>query len=142
MKDETSPVSPDEIVVRLVWHHFYKPGPPASVSDRAFLPKPDETDGISVFRAACLSDPTDVLTVIAPDKRDKYALALLPVAEILALGLSVQPAKIDALPGHAVITELNIDTFKSDKAKCQGLQRQLAAIATKNLIPPAPPPKT
>jgi len=76
MKDETSPVSPDEIVVRLIWKDFHKPGQAVSISEGAFRPKPNETDGISVFRAACLNDPRDILTVIASEKRDKYALAL------------------------------------------------------------------
>lgn len=136
MKDETSPVSPDEIVVRLIWKDFYKPDQPKPVGERAFRPRPDETGGISVFRAACLSDPRDVLSVIAPEKRDKYALALLPVSELLALGLSVTPAKIDAIPGHAVLPEVTIGFHTADKAKCQVVQRQLAALAAKNLIPP------
>lgn len=142
MKDETAPVSPDEVVVRLIWKDFLKPSHAVPIGDRAFLPKPNETDGISVFRAACLNDPSDVLAVIAPEKRDKYALALLPVSELAALGLTVQPATIEAIPGHAVIAELNIDTFNTDKAKCQAVQRQLAAIASRNVIRPLDAPKS
>lgn len=132
MKDETTPVSPDELVVRLIWKDFYTPGQPAPVGEGAFRPKRNETDGISVFRAACLNDPSDVLAVIAPEKRDKYALALVPVSELLSLGLTVQPAKIDALAGHAVVPELNVLAGATNRA----LLRQLAAIAARNLIPP------
>jgi len=135
MKDEASPVSPDEMVVRLIWKDFHKPGQAVSIGEGAFRPKPNETDGISVFRAACLDDTRDVLAVIAPEKRDKYALALLPVSELLALGLTVQPARIEALPGHAVVPELNITGIPTGPAG-KTLLRQLAAIAAKNLIPP------
>lgn len=139
MKDETSPVSPDEVVARLIWKDFYKPTEPVPVREGAFRPKPGETDGISVFRAACLNDPRDVLAVIAPEKRDKYALALLPVSELLMLGLTVQPAKIDTIPGHAVIPELNITGIPTGPAG-RALLRQLAAIAAKSLIPLAEQP--
>jgi hypothetical protein len=136
MTDETSPVSPDEVVVRLIWVAFYTPDRPVPVSEGAFRPKPGETDGISVFRTACLNDPRDVLAVISPDKRDKYALALVPVSELMALGLTVCPAKIDAVPGHAVVPELNVTGIPAGAAG-RALLRQLAVIASKNLIPPA-----
>ncbi len=140
MKDEDEPVTPDESVVRLVWGAFLRPGEPVPVQPVAFKPRDDETDGISVFRAACLNDPKDALAAMTPDKRARYAIAVIPVAELLALGLSVKPAKIDAVPGHAVIPELNITAVKSDRAWWKVLQLQLVELAAKNLIPPAEPP--
>ena len=139
MKDETSPVSPDEMVVRLIWKDYYKPDNEPPIGERAFLPRPDETDGISVFRLACLTDPKNALVAMATEKRDRYAIAVIPVSELLALGLSVKTAKIDAVPGHAVIPELNIAAVKSDRAWWKVLQRQLVALAAKNLLPPAQP---
>lgn len=139
MKDENAPVSPDEVVVRLVWTDFYKPNLAVPVRDRAFLPRASDDTGLSVFRLACLADARDALAAIAPDKRDKYALALIPVAELTALGLSVEPAKIDAAPGHAVIPELNSGLLAADPGKCAEFQHKLAAVAAKNLIPPEPP---
>lgn len=73
---------------------------------------------------------------MAPEKRGRYAIALLPVAEILALGLTVEPARIESIPGHAVLPELTIDFHTSDKAKCRELQRKLATIAARSVIQP------
>lgn len=137
MKDESSPITPDEDVIRLIWEAFYQPDPHAKISESAFKPRADETDGISVFRAACLADPRDVLAVMAPERQSKYVLALLPVAEIIALGLTVQPAKIEQVSGHAVIPELNIDAFTADSRSSRVIQKALAAIAARNVIPPA-----
>lgn len=139
MKREDEPVTPDESVIRLVWGAFLRPGERVPVLPVAFKPRDDETDGISVFRSACLSDPKDALAAMAPEKRNGYAIALIPVAELLAFGLSVAPAKIDAVPGHAVIPELNITAVKADRNRWKVLQLQLSAIAAKNLISPAEP---
>jgi hypothetical protein len=87
-----------------------------------------------VFRVACLSEPCDALAVITEEKRGRYAIALLPVAELSALGLTVQPAKIANVPGHAVVSELNSVSCKADKARCKLLQRQMAAIASRNIV--------
>ena len=137
MKDEGLPVSADEFVLRLIWTSFYQPSRVVPVSDRAFMPRASETDGISVFRVACLNDPMDVLTVIAPEKREKYGLARLAVAELMAIGLSVQPAKIEALPGHAVIPELNFTACTANPVKCLEFQKQIAVLAARNLTPPS-----
>ena len=139
MKDEDSPVSPDEIVVRLIWKDYYRPNEARLVRDRAFLPRPSDDIGLSVFRLACLGDARGALAVMAPEKRDQYALALLPVADLLALGLSVEPAKIETVPGHAVIPELNAALVASDGKRCADIQKALVALAAKNLIPPAEP---
>ena len=141
MKDEASPVSPDEIVVRLIWKDFYRPGTNETVLDRGFLPRSNERAGISVFRLACLADPTDALKVMAPEKRGGYAMGLVPVAELTALGLSVEPDKVDEVPGHALIPELSAALFVDDPARCRDLQHRLAVLAAKNLIAPADAPK-
>ena len=140
MKDETAPVSPDEVVVRLIWTAFFVPSASDPVRDRAFMPRLDEADGISVFRVACLNDPTDALAVIAPEKRDKYGVVVLPVAELTAIGLSIQPAKIDTIPGHAVIPELNSTAYRNDSMKCQDVQKLLAALANQGIVRVPTPP--
>ena len=137
MKDDATPVSPDEVVVRLIWTDFHKPAATPPVRDRAFLPRPNDETGISVFRVACLPDARNALAAIAPEKRDKYALALLHMAELTAIGLTVEPAKIDTVPGHAVIPELNAALATTDPQKCLDVQKKLAVLAAKNLIPPA-----
>jgi hypothetical protein len=139
MKSEDEPVTPDELVVRLIWHQFLRPNEPVPVQPVAFKPRDDETEGISVFRLACLSDPRDALAAMLPEKRDRYAIAVLPVAELLALGLSVKPAKIESVPGHAVIPELNITAVKAGRLWWKELQLKLVELAAKNQTPPAEP---
>lgn len=104
MKNEDDPVLPGEMLVRLVWHDYFKPGLDLSIQPGAFEPRKNETDGISLFRLACMADPRDALSVIAEDKREKYAIAMLPAAELAALGLTVQPSKIAKVPGIAKAT--------------------------------------
>lgn len=127
-------------MVRLVWGDYYKSDLPLPVQPAAFEPRKTETDGISVFRLACLNAPEDALAVIAAEKRARYAIALVPVSEIQALGMSVQPAPIPELPGHAVLPELNVLNAKADKVRWRTVQKQLAAVASRNVIPPAPQP--
>lgn len=140
MKDESEPVTPDEFVIRLVWWDFYDATADPVLHPKAFLPKPNETDGISVFRAACLPDPEAVLTVIAEEKKGKYAIVMFPVAEVLALGLTIQPAKIDTIAGHAVLPELNATAVGADRPRWKLVQKQLADIASKYVVrvPTAP----
>ncbi|HEX4606749.1 MAG TPA: hypothetical protein VH092_00955 [Urbifossiella sp.] len=136
MTSENEPVSPEEFVIRLIWTAYYNPGLPLPVQSSGFAPRDDETDGISVFRAACVAYPEDVLVVFAGEKRDRYAIALLPVAEILKLGLTVRPAPIPAIPGHAVLPELSITATKADKPFWRGVQKQLAVIANARIVRP------
>ena len=140
MKDEDSPVSPDELVLRLIWEDFFNPGRPVPVRDRAFLPRPNETEGISVFRLACLNNPEDALAVIAPEKRERYALAALPVTELAALGLTVLPAKIETVPGHAVLPELNAGAVADDAPRWAVIRERLARIASQNILRQPNPP--
>lgn len=134
MKGEHEPVTPEEFVIRLIWKSYYDPTQPRPIQSGGFSPKPNETDGISVFRAACVATPEDVLAVFAPEKRDGYAIALLPVAELTALGLTVQTVKIDAVPGHAVLPELNIGASKAAKAKWRDTQKLMAALANIRIV--------
>ena len=136
MKAEDEPVTPDELVIRLIWKQYYNPDLALPIQQGAFSPRPDETDGISIFRAACVGSPEDVLTVFAADKQDGYAIALLPVSELTTLGLSVQPAKIDAVPGHAVVPELNIVATTAAKPRWRIIQKQLAALANDRIVRP------
>jgi hypothetical protein len=134
MKGEDEPITPDELVVRCIWNFHYKPALAAPVVREAFEPRKDETDGISVYRLACLTSFEQALGAFAEDKRHQYAIALLPVSEIEKLGLTVVPAKIERVPGHAVIPELNIAAFLQDRAKSRGIQKELTAIANRNIV--------
>lgn len=139
MTDENDPVAPDEFVVRLVWTFNFRAGAAQPVLREAFEPKPRETDGVSVFRAACLTSPEQALDAVGADKRDRYAVVLLAVADLLALGLTVRLGRIDTVPGHAVLPELNVVDWKADKARWRVVQTRLAALASKYIVRP---PKT
>lgn len=134
MKGECEPVTLDEAVVRLVWKFHYKPASVLPIRFDAFEPKGNETEGISVYRAACLSSPDHALQAMPAGNRGSYAVALLPVAEIVALGLTVRPAPIAAVPGHAVIPELNALEYRADKDRLRAIMRKVAEIAAGNIV--------
>ena len=134
MKSEVEPFASDEFVLRLIWRDFFKPGEPPTISPRAFLPKPNEIDGISVFREACVLEPEAILAVIAEENRDKYGIVRLPVSALLSVGLSIVSAEIDSVAGHCVLPELNIDTLQTDPPKTAELQEALAKLSNCNVI--------
>ena len=136
MTPETAPVAPDEMLIRLVWKSFYKPADRVAVRPSAFTPRPDETDGISLFRLACLPSAEAALAVMAPEKQGRYAVTLIPAAEVFGMGLSVTPAPIPTVPGHAVIPELNCVFEVAEPMKAQELRLKLAELATANVVRP------
>lgn len=135
MKAEGEPVSADEQVLRLIHPVYYKADLVLPIQPEAFRPLDSGESGISVFRADCLNDPLDALTAIAEGKRALYYIARLAVADLKSLGLSVQPDPIAALPGHALIPELNTVAYHQNKVFWKQVQRQLAEWASCNLVP-------
>ena len=133
---ETDPVAPDEMLVRLVWKSFYKPADRVAVRPSAFTARADETEGISLFRLACLPSAEAALAVMAPEKQGRYAVTLIPAAEVFGLGLTVTPAPIPTVPGHAVIPELNCVTETTDSMRVQNAKLKLAELATANVVRP------
>ena len=140
MKPETDPISDDEIVLRLVWRDYFKEGDNLPVKPRAFYPRGDEHSGISVFRAACVAGPADILAALPKaENRPRYAIAALAVADLKAFGLTVVPDQIAAVPGHAVLTELNSVGWAADKVFWQSVVEGLARLASRSIIhKPAP----
>jgi hypothetical protein len=134
MTPESDPISLDEFVIRCVWQDYFDAALPVPVLARAFMPRKDEVDGISVFRLACVTAAEDVLTVFAADKRAGYALVLLAVADLEKLGLTLEPAPIPAVPGHAVLPELNVVRCKADKPWCDGIRKRLAVLASQRVV--------
>lgn len=134
MKLETEVISSDELVLRCIWGQYYIPALPLPVRDRAFAPRSDESNGISVFRLSCVYVAEDVLTVFAESKRDSYGIAILSVADLAALGLSVALSPIANVKGHAVIPELNADRCRVDKLWCDGIRKRLAVLASARMI--------
>jgi hypothetical protein len=134
MKPENDPVTDDEFVLRLIWEDYFKPDLDLPIQARAFEPKKNEIDGISVFRQDCLHSPSDTLAVIAEDKRNRYYIARVAVRELLVMGLTVRPDPISTAPGHAVLPELNINAFNSDRLRWKEVLKQLAELASRNIV--------
>jgi hypothetical protein len=138
MKSETDPITADEWLLRMVWEDRFTKKVPL-ISPRAFEPrtgKHPDTDGLSLFREACVTNPTDVLAVIAEDKRAKYGIVRIPVAALGGLGLTVSTSRNDTVAGHVVIPELNSTAFQ-DKANTPFFVRTqlaLAVIASANIV--------
>jgi hypothetical protein len=139
MKPETDPITDDEHLLRLVWHDRFTAKLPV-ISPGTFEPRtgglhPD-TDGLSMFREACLASPTDALAVIPEEKRSRYGIVRIPVARLAKLGLTVRPSRIETVPGHVVIPELNSVDYadKSKKSIFKATQLRLAEIASENIV--------
>jgi hypothetical protein len=144
-KPESDPISPDEWLIRLVWEDRVTDRVPV-ISPNAFEPRKNEMGGISFFRRDCLNAPTDALTVIAEEKRSRYAIVLVPVSLFTSLGLTVRPDRIDSVPGHVVVPEINITDYSADKARFTPIKLRLAEVASENMVhrpgdplPPHPP---
>lgn len=138
MKAETDPITPDEWLLRLVWEDRFTAKVPV-ISPRTFEPrtgKHPDADGLSLFREACVTNPADVLTVIAEEKRARYGIVRVPVAALGGLGLSVSASPIDTVAGHVVIPELNSTAFQNaaHKAFFVATQLALAKIASDNIV--------
>src|SRR5690349_20735626 len=133
MKAETDPITQDEWLIRLVWETKIKRQEPP-IAAAAFEPLRNDTDGLSLFRVACLKDPTDALLAVAEDKRPRYGLVQIPISLLTDLGLSVRPAPIDAVPGHVVVPEVNISDYTADKARFTPIKSRLADAASANII--------
>lgn len=133
MKAETDPISQDEWLIRLVWETKVKRQEPL-IAAAAFEPLKNDTDGLSFFRVACLNDPADALLAVAEDKRPRYGIVQIPVSLLTDLGLSVRPAPIEAVPGHAVVPDINIADYTADKTRFTPIKSRLAEVASVNII--------
>lgn len=136
MKAESDPVTDDEWLLRCVFHDKFRTSKVPIISPNAFEPRgknarqPD-TDGISLYRAACLADVSDVLAPIAEDKRALTGIVRIPVALLQTLGLSVE-IKPDVVRGHVVVPELREALYFADKSKFTPIKLALAEEASKD----------
>jgi hypothetical protein len=135
MKSETDPITGDEWLLRRVRVEKYQTNKVPIVSPNAFEPRvkgrePD-TDGISLYRAACLSDPSEVLATVAPERRHEYEIVRVRVSALESLGLSVQSMPDERIKGHVVIPELNATAYSAEKARFTPIKLQLATEASK-----------
>ena len=134
LKSEKEAISSDEWVVRCIWLTRFRQTVPITISPGAFEPRNDEVSGISVFRLACVTDPSEILSVFAEEKRPKYGLVKILVSDLNRLGLSVISDLRSPIPGHALIPELTIQSHNSDKTKWRMAEQNLADLAIQNVL--------
>jgi hypothetical protein len=136
MKPEGEPITDDEWLLRRVRIEKFRTDKVPILSPNAFEPRikgrdPD-TDGISLYRAACLSDPSEVLATVAPERRHEYGIVQVQVSFLKSLGLSVQSTPDDQIKGHVTIPELNAISYETAKARFTPIKEKLAAEASKD----------
>ena len=134
MKSEADPITDDEYVLRLIWHEYLTPGPPLKISDSAFTPKKHEPGGVSLYRASCLTDAVETLLVIAAEKRSRYGIASLLVADLRHLGLTLVPHKNAVVAGHVMLNELTRAAWEADKARWLPVLSSLAKLARAKIV--------
>jgi hypothetical protein len=134
MKPETDPITDDEGLLRRVRVERFRTDKAPIISPNAFEPRVKgrdvDRDGISLYREACLSAPTDILATVAEDKRHEYGIVRVPVSVLKALNLSVRICQDHRVPGHVVIPELNAAAYDADKAHFTPIKERLAAVAS------------
>ena len=108
----------------------------------AFVPSKADDDGFSVFVEECTSLAEvsrlaeSVRRFVSKTPADCYVVRL-PVACLAALNFTL---KVDehpdpkAPPGHHLIPELSLDSYKKNEKVLKDKQRTLARIATENII--------
>lgn len=137
LKEETEPIADDEWLYRRVHTTRFRTAKTPFVSPGAFEPRtkgdhPD-TDGISLFRAACLNEAGDILVLIEdPGKRIENGVVKVSVREFKSLGLSVVSTPRDNIFGHVSIPELSAGAYaeKSTRQKCKKWMTDLAELAS------------
>jgi len=136
MKAETDPITDDEWLLRRVRVEKFRTEKVPLISPNAFEPRvkgrdPD-SDGISLYREACLTDVSEVLATIDTARWSEYGIVRVPVSLIKSMRLSVQSTPDDRIKGHVVIPELNAGEYEANKARFTAIKEKLATEASKD----------
>lgn len=136
MKDETEAVTEDEWLVRRITAERFKRGRDPH-SPNAFEPRIKgreiDEDGISLYRLSCLSDATEVLSIVDPAKWSGIGLVRVSVRVIKSLNLTVMIAPDIHVRGHVVIPQMNAADYKAHKWWFEPIKRKLAEEASEEL---------
>ncbi len=137
MKAETEPISDDEWLLRRVRIEEFREGSIPLISANAFKPRVEgrepDTTGISLYREACLADPSDISATVPVEKRHESGIVRTPMTEFQSGGLTVV-ASLAPIPGHVVVSELNADAYRADKGKFAPIKDLLATVAFENIV--------
>lgn len=134
MKTEADPITEDEWLLRRVHKTKFRTTKAPIISPSAFEPRvkgndPD-WDGISLYRAACLNIPNEILATVAPEKLPEIGVVRIQVKDLRDLGLTVEPKPDPHVKGHVVIPEFNARDFAGDKSRFTPSMLALATLAS------------
>jgi hypothetical protein len=131
MIQEHDAVEASEYILRRIHKDHYNASLPAPVLRLAFQPSKADVDGLSVFRERFITAAELARLGRTPGA---YYVARLLVAALHDLGLTIIPAPVIGLPGHAIIPELNFSAYRQDKKRLDALQVQLARLAGSAIV--------
>jgi hypothetical protein len=132
MDQQASRVPDEEFVLRRIHQNHVNPGPPLVIGLAAFRPTPEDTAGLSVYRAKHAS-PAAVNS--SGRKPGEYYVVRLSVRELRHLGLSViEDEQPQGPTGHALIPGLNLSAYLQNKQSARELQVRLAELAAQDIV--------
>ena len=136
MKSEDEPITDDEWLLRRIRIEQFRSDKVPLISPNAFEPRikgrdPD-TNGISLYREACLADPADILATVAEEKRQEYGIVRIPMSLLHSLGMTAVIDHDDRIKGHIVIPEFNSTDYEQDKASFTPIKLAFAIEASKD----------
>ena len=150
MKQESDPLSSDELLLRLVLNHpdYVKLDVVVPITFVAFRPRNDEQDGISLYRQevleshyGCTADAVPAKFAVEGPNQRGYYVARLRVGMIEqidraefnnlpSLTVTMTPGR---LPGHVIIREFTRAWYEANKADGKALAARLAEIASRDI---------
>jgi hypothetical protein len=134
----TSESSSDErFILRRVSDKHYTPGNPIEIQPVAFRPSSGDTDGLSVYFEPSEGGVTPEQLVADARPGCQFCVVRLSIRELERLGLSVIAAPtVDGLPGHALIPEINLESYHSKERKnsLKEVTKKLAELATRAIV--------
>jgi hypothetical protein len=124
------PIQSVERVLRLIPKDWYKPGKPVPFGRVAFEPNRYDDDGISLYRERWV---TPAQLDASRPKHGTYYVIRLKVQDIYGVGLTLR-RNVGDLPGHVVIPELRLSSYKENKEILNPLIVQLATLAGRDIV--------
>jgi hypothetical protein len=132
MKAEDDPITDDEYLLRRVHKSRFNPVLSANAFEPRIKGRDLDSDGISLYREACLAHPDEIIALVAPEKRNEQGIVRVPVWLVKSLGLTIKSDVDPSIKGHVVIPELNADAYKADQARFTPVKEKLLAEARKD----------
>jgi hypothetical protein len=124
MEDGNEPIDKHELIYRRVTNGYFDPNRSVPLSDKAFKPMSQDTDGISVTRARYGATPQVV--GLSGYVGNKYYVIEIIAGDIEGIGAEIAPRPVADNPGHAVIPKINArDSCKPDVLRLMNEARKL-----------------